>query len=579
MEIVDVKNILLENSRIASIVCYKDKTYMQHSYSVFVSCELIVLGENIPIYIGIPNKWRIELVDFYIENYRKFPYIPHIDTKGKICLYELEGVLIDGDIEGILNQCIQKAISIISEGLEGINKSDFIDEFSLYWYQFPNIRCANCDIPKTQETQLVKYVENTIKRGKKEKYASYIEKCKRANIFASYNARAFELWNVSGTQRNGGYIYVNPKTYIYPPDARGELDIAYINELLLCVSAENVATVFSKMGSDKLLIFCIVQPNGIENYIGVFLKNVNTHVEGNYYQLSKTDATEIYPLSVHRLDKKFLMNRVNSDRKTFSGLKWLVIGCGSIGGYLVNEIIKAGADRITLVDSDKMQNENIYRHLLGIEYVGQYKAEALAQYFRKNMPEVKIIPYDEDICDLLEEENIQLNDFDIIISATGNHNVNRWINKMVQEMKRDIPVIYVWNEPLDLGCHVAVIISANKGCYECFFDRDSENEELFDKVAYCAPGQNITKNIMGCGSAFVPYASTVSLKSAALCMDIVSAVVDGRCEESVIVSMKGAGYYFTKTGYKVSERYINQKDVVMIQEGKLFVNENCEVCG
>ena len=88
MEIVDVRNILLENNKIASVVCHKDKTYMQHPYSVFVSCELIVAGENIPIYIGIPNKWRIELEDFYIENYREFPYMPHIDTKGKICLYE-----------------------------------------------------------------------------------------------------------------------------------------------------------------------------------------------------------------------------------------------------------------------------------------------------------------------------------------------------------------------------------------------------------------------------------------------------------------------------------------------------------
>ncbi|MCQ2524455.1 MAG: ThiF family adenylyltransferase [Lachnospiraceae bacterium] len=579
MEIVDVRNILLEDNRIASVVCYKDRTYMQHSYSVFVSCELIVSGQNIPIYIGIPNRWTMELVDFYIEDYKEFPYMPHIDTRGKICLYELEGVLIDADIEGILKQCIQKAISIISEGLEGINKSDFIDEFSSYWCQFPGIRCVNCNIPATQKTQLIKYVENTVKRGKKEKYASYIERSKRTHIFAACNSKAFDLWSISGSQRNGAYIYINPMKYIYPPDARRELDVAYINELLLCVPKEDADSVLSKMKSTKLLIFCIVQPSGIENYMGVFLKNVNIQVEGDCYQIRKTDSTEICPLSIHRIDKKYLMKRVDSDRNTFSEFKWLVVGCGSIGGYLVNELINAGADRITLVDSDKLQNENIYRHLLGIEYVGQYKAEALAQYFGRNMPEVKITPYDEDICNLLEEESIQLNEFDIIISATGNHNVNRWINAKVQQMKYGNPVIYVWNEPLDLGCHVAVITSENKGCYECFFDRNSENEELFDKVAYCAPGQNITKNITGCGNAFVPYASTVSLKSTALCMDTLSEVVDGRRKKNVIVSMKGAGYYFTKTGYKVSERYTNQKDVVMVQEGKLFANENCEVCG
>ena len=79
MEIVDVRNILLDNSKIASVACYKDKTYMNISYSIFVSCELIVADNNIPIYIGIPKKWKMELVDFYIENFEEFPYMPHIE--------------------------------------------------------------------------------------------------------------------------------------------------------------------------------------------------------------------------------------------------------------------------------------------------------------------------------------------------------------------------------------------------------------------------------------------------------------------------------------------------------------------
>ncbi|MBQ4069438.1 MAG: ThiF family adenylyltransferase [Lachnospiraceae bacterium] len=578
MEIIDIRNILLDNSKIASVVCYKDKRYMDISYPIFVSCELIVADNNIPIYIGIPTKWDMELVDFYIENYKEFPYMPHIDTKGKICLYELEGVLIDGDIEGIINQCIHKAIIIISEGLSGSNKGDFIDEFSLYWCQFSNIRCIQCDVPSENKTQVIKYVENVVERGKKEKYVTYIEKNKKSNLFASYNSEAFKLWNKSGTQKNGGYICLKPEEYIYPPDARNGFDITYVNKLMSYIPKKKMSLVLSKMSNSKLLIFCIIQPNGVENYIGVFLKNVCVQEDGELYKIIKTSSTEVYPLSVHRIDKNYLMNRVKNDRKTFAGRKWLVVGCGSIGGYLVNEIVKAGADKITLVDNDILSGENIYRHLLGIEYVGQYKAEAITKYIGKNMPEVKMIPYDEDIYDLLEDENIQLDDFDIIVSATGNHNVNRWLNRLMHDKKYAIPVIYVWNEPLDLGCHVMVVNMAKQGCYECLFDRNGENEELFDKIAYCAPGQNITKNVMGCGNAFIPYASTVSLKSTALCMDIVSAVIDGRCDKNVIVSMKGSGYYFSQTGYEVSEKFLNQNDIMMVQEGEKFSKKNCELC-
>lgn len=58
----------------------------------------------------------------------EFPFIPHIDIKGKICLYELEGLLIDPNLYGIIEQSLNKAHQIIGDGLLGINQEDFISD-------------------------------------------------------------------------------------------------------------------------------------------------------------------------------------------------------------------------------------------------------------------------------------------------------------------------------------------------------------------------------------------------------------------------------------------------------------------
>ena len=106
-------------------------------------------------------------------------------------------------------------------------------------------------------------------------------------------------------------------------------------------------------------------------------------------------------------------------------------------------------------DIQKKINENENRHLLGLEYVGQYKCVALQNYFEKNIPDLKISSLAEKIEEAVQEGNIEFGEYDLIISATGDHNVNRWINQYVMSNKLMVPVVYAWNEVLGVGNHVA----------------------------------------------------------------------------------------------------------------------------
>lgn len=578
MDLDGVYNTLLDNCKVAAIVCNGEYTYMEILYECFISCELSVLGQMIPVLIGIPEEWEQKLVDFYIEDYKSFSYIPHMDTKGKLCLYDLEGALIDTDLCGLLNQCIERSILVLSDGLSGKNKEDFIKEFSLYWCQLPGNRIIKCVVPDEQKTQIIKYVENTVLCNKKENYATYRRRMNDAELFATVYADDFRTWNISGPQRNGIYFYLHTESFIYPPDARTPLSLEFVNSLLKLIPSNTYSKAMRKACINNLFVFYIEQPNGIGTCFGVLIKNATLIQSGEIFQVKVTTSSKIYPLSVQRIDKLYLMNRTNS-LISLVEKKCLVIGCGSIGGYLVNELTKSGFENITLVDQDILTAENIFRHFLGIEYLGQYKAAALARYFEKNIPYLRLQAIDDNIRNLIEEGSIDLSEYDFIILATGNHNINRWINKTVYFYNISAPVFYIWNEPLDIGCHIAVINSTRTGCYECFFNRGEKNQELYDSTAYCDPGQNITKTFNGCGGSFIPYGSTISLKSTALCIDWIGRIIEGRYCDNVLVSQKGDGYYFRKAGFKVSEVYTQQFNDLEIKNGFQFVSTQCKVCG
>ena len=141
-----------------------------------------------------------------------------------------------------------------------------------------------------------------------------------------------------------------------------------------------------------------------------------------------------------------------------------------------------------------------------------------------------------------------------------------------------VPVIYAWNEVYGIGNHIACIKYGNCGCYECFFARDEETGEIYDRTSYCKRGQLITENAGGCGKTFVPYGNMVSLKTALLCLKLIRDIFEGKVHDNMIISLKGEDEYFIRHNLKTSGRYLGQKDTIKTVHGDKFVNRSCGVC-
>ena len=574
-----IEEELHASSDVFNIVILDTTIFEGRNYQKLIECNLIAGERTIPIVIAIPENWQRVLIDIYIKQYMNFPFIPHIDVKGKICLFDMEGVLIDQNLCGIILQSIKRAKKIISKGLSGANKEDFINEFDLYWQQLPAVQMAKVDVPCVQNVGIVKYFVNTSKKRKKESYLKFMQRLRGSIIYVSQEIENLKRYykEDKGSIRNAIYIKIKVDDFLYPPDARGTNLKEYFQKVLGYVNGEQLQTIISKIGSDKLVIFEVWQPNDTITFLGAIFEKVLFSFENGLCNLKSVNR--IIPITVSRIDKMYLMTRSNEAINILTDKKILLIGCGSVGSYIANELVKSGIEKMMLIDDDHLYEINVFRHLLGLEYVGQYKCVALQNFLEKNIPDLKILSLVADIEDAVQEGSIEFEDYDLIISATGSHNVNRWINKYMYLHKLSTPIVYAWNEVLGIGSHVAYIQYGNIGCYECFFGRDEDTDELYDRTSYCKPGQNIVQKVAGCGSSFIPYGSTVSFKTAGMCVETVKKIFEGRYTDNMIISAKGDGYHFKKAGLQVSNKYLRQIDDVVEYNGKQFSKPGCEFCG
>lgn len=561
-----VVDILKKISSIISIDEVKEKSKVKDKfYESIIKFTIKIKDQEVGIVMAIPADWEKNLVDMFVEDYMNFKLIPHMYNDGKICLFDLEGVLININFDGLVKESISRLEKILVEGIDGTNKLEFITEFDAYWNQLSNVGTADSSVRLQEELKKIKYT-----------YKYKLDN-KRFNLSVSDKAEELKILGRCNTIKNGIYINIKSKDFIYPPDWRKSLDITYINQLLEIGKVEHkkVNNLMKHFCDELLLLINISQPNGFNTPIAILIKNYKEKLTkyNKYFKLNI--GCRCIPLGVCRNDSEYLIKRggVFTDIKD---KKVLIIGCGSIGGYLSSELVKAGVSNICLVDKDRLSSDNIYRHLLGLEFVGQYKTKAIIKHLENNIPYISLKSFEDNIENLIENYKLDFEEFDLIISATGNHNVNRWINNYCIHDNISVPVIYLWNEVLGIGNHALFIDRKNKGCFECLIGVDEEG--IYDKTSYCKRGQIFTKKYNGCHSTFLPFGSIHSLKTVAMGVELSLKYFNGQLEENCLISQKGEDIYMKKEGLLTSDRYKYQKNDIWKLNGEDFMNIDCNSC-
>ena len=107
------------------------------------------------------------------------------------------------------------------------------------------------------------------------------------------------------------------------------------------------------------------------------------------------------------------------DQKKLFRSNICVIGCGGLGGYIIEILARLGVGHITAVDGDVFEESNLNRQILSeVEILGEKKALAAERRVARINPDVKV----RAIAEYLDEKNGKdiLKGHDIVIDALDN---------------------------------------------------------------------------------------------------------------------------------------------------------------
>jgi len=142
----------------------------------------------------------------------------------------------------------------------------------------------------------------------------------------------------------------------------------------------------------------------------------------------------------------------------------LIAGCGSGGGNVALQLVMSGICKLTLVDADKLEPENVIRHVCGRRYLGQAKVDALADVLLDRNPAAEIKRYNVDLMNWSELSE-QIHRHSLVVLATDNEPTRYKINELCVEHRVPFAIGRVFTR--GIGGEVYVYRPGESGCLAC----------------------------------------------------------------------------------------------------------------
>ena len=168
---------------------------------------------------------------------------------------------------------------------------------------------------------------------------------------------------------------------------------------------------------------------------------------------------------IERYSRQILLPNIGGEgQKKLLSAKVLIIGAGGLGSPCALYLTSAGIGEIGIVDSDKVELNNLQRQIIhSMKNVGKAKVESAKEYLSGINTDIEIIPYNTrltsaNISDIIKE-------YDIIVDGSDNFPTRYLVN--------DACVLS--GKPLSHGGifrfdgQAITILPGESACYRCLF--------------------------------------------------------------------------------------------------------------
>lgn len=434
--------------------------------------------------------------------------IPHLGPDGSVCYAAPGTEVIDiFDPVGQTRTSLLQAAQVLEQILAGKMVEDLQEEFFAYWNGFA---CYH-DIEKRSSGPLGllrlsddhRYVLTDDPERSRRKFLRV------GREIESFNAPVALVTSTAAPR---------PLQTEWPPQTVGQI-LDWLSVLDDACRRKVHARILSAYRNGNPAVVIVIESRKTGYSYGFLVHDLQWHRQPLLRSLDQRQPIfdrPIIPLEMVRLDDRYLCERNIPGQTTFIGKRIGLIGCGTIGGFVADMLVKAGAGigggSLVLVDNDLLAPQNLGRHRLGFHHLFSPKSLALAQELKAVMPLANVIAYNH----IAQEVN--LGGLDLIIDATGEEAFGHWLAK-----NAGCALLHVWIEGAGAAVRALLHNHVDAGCYRCLSEHNREGnlECIVGGVEAIFAGQ-------GCEGLYVPFPASVSIQAAALALDCALAWVGGK---------------------------------------------------
>lgn len=540
----------------------------------------VTIGEYTVEFIHIKVKELTSMPAFYLKDPQQFPRLAHTLSfndynLASICVNVTDSVSVNYEVptlafEDSLKKHIELLTKCLTDPVE--NKKELLREFLASWYSLNNTKFNDvlCLVDSPEFCKLKVYAPEG-KYGLKSSVLVHPE---------NYDLATKEpFFKIQVAQRKKspdlGCILPLPDLSSIPWNV-SDLPIWFLEhiELLDSDTKHHFLTTFAQIRKNIFwIIFNIDTPSG-KSWFGLKFQHKKNKVNKTLpLRLESFAEWNIEACSIKLFDKSSLIPRGGA----FTDLqkkKVLLVGCGSVGGYIADQLASCGLGNLMLVDSDTISIENIYRHYLSIDYLNWEKTTGLQFKIATKYPWINIKPVKRCLLNLRDVSI--LNSFDLVIIAIGSPTKERIFHDYCIKNNVETAIINTWTEGYGVGGHAALDIPEQKGCLRCaYVDNKNLCRGLVSNLNFLKPNQDLTRNLSGCGNAFLPYSNLSAIQTASIATDLALKFLQGKVKDSSKVSWKGSDQDALNENLELTDRYYAFSKSLLITP---LLNPECDIC-
>lgn len=461
-------------------------------------------------------------------------YRPHLGRGSLVCYLDRESVYMDPyDPAGVIERCLDEAAATLEEIAGGKHRLDLHGEFLAHWRAAPAV-----PLMLWGESESAKRMLACLPVDFKHYRGTFVvtdDPSRTAGVLQKAGA------TVGALEKDAVVEFTTEKTPAIDPDTWPPKRLA---DILKWLQAWDPALdrafrgrLESRWAIDRNHFMALFRTPSGQFGLDFHVTYADAREEKYYAKrpperrqyilVRKNPAVSRFEVS--DLSPRYLHARNTPAHATLLGKKIVLLGAGTLGGYLGTYLARLGAGHeggvLKVYDSQALGPENIGRHVLSLRHLYQNKAEALADFIGEEFPYLKVLAYPIDA-----RRASGLLDADLVIDATGSTPFSSWLNRqhlsLLRSEKKAPPIIYTWIEGPGDAARSLLVDSLKYMCFDCLLLRHADRPPD-DRLPVSTRDPAEGRERPGGCSTYMPFAVSASATAAALAADTVRDWVGG----------------------------------------------------